>query len=309
MLAAFSSAFVCTGASAHDSWLLPAEFIVAANKPVRIAFCTGEHFPASEAAPAVDRLDEVVAATSDGRTAISGFAAEGNDLAARVVLKEHGLHAVGLALKPKFIELDAEGFTAYLRDENAGQALKLRVSRGQSDQPGRELYTKLAKTYVRVTNPAKLDDSKGAPRPHLADDSNSARATDSPTAPKAGNTSATESQINGRIRSGIPAIGHKLEIMAQSDPTALRSGDTLRVQLQFDGAPLSQSRLKLGREGLPPHTYVAEVDTDQEGFAEFNLPQPGVWYVRAHLIRPRENPTEADWESYWASITFEVQQR
>jgi len=47
--------------------------------------------------------------------------------------------------------------------------------------------------------------------------------------------------------------------------------------------------------------------TDERGEAEVKVTAPGRWHVRAiHMIRI-ENDPEVSWESYWATLTFDVQ--
>ncbi len=62
------------------------------------------------------------------------------------------------------------------------------------------------------------------------------------------------------------------------------------------------------------HDYVENVLTDANGEATLTLERAGVWFFRTHLIRRIRDVNEgnkgspaADWESFWASITFHVQ--
>jgi uncharacterized GH25 family protein len=43
--------------------------------------------------------------------------------------------------------------------------------------------------------------------------------------------------------------------------------------------------------------------TDAEGRVRFRLPQGGMWLVKSVHMIPG---AKADWESYWASLTFEL---
>jgi uncharacterized GH25 family protein len=47
--------------------------------------------------------------------------------------------------------------------------------------------------------------------------------------------------------------------------------------------------------------------TDSNGQASVVLVEAGRWYLRAlHVIRLPDDP-EAQWESFWTTITFEVE--
>jgi hypothetical protein len=44
------------------------------------------------------------------------------------------------------------------------------------------------------------------------------------------------------------------------------------------------------------------------GRAAFRLPQAGVWLVKAVQMIPFDGG-KADWQSFWASLTFEIPER
>ena len=78
--------------------------------------------------------------------------------------------------------------------------------------------------------------------------------------------------------------------------------------LLWEGAPLADTQVALFRrteDGGDAARIVTR--TDGNGHASFSLPAPGAYLASAvHMI---EAPTErnADWESYWASLTFGVE--
>ncbi len=259
-----------TRVAAHDSWLVADKNLVAINESVRLAFVTAEVFPISEHAPKPDRVTEWVVAHGPNKRTVEGAAVEGNELAARLKLDRPGVHAVGIAIQPGFIELAAKEFGDYLEEEKATAAL-VAHRRGPGEQPGREFYTKFAKTFVEVAG-------GGSP------------------------TAFTQ------------PVGHKLEIIPLSNPCAWKVGENVKVRVLLDGQPASGLRISSGHEGLGPHTYFEHATTDVDGAARFKLSRPGLWFLRTHTIHtireqpayaPRDAP-KADWESFWASITFRV---
>jgi hypothetical protein len=46
--------------------------------------------------------------------------------------------------------------------------------------------------------------------------------------------------------------------------------------------------------------------SDKEGRVTFRLPRSGMWLVKAVHMIPAPPDTKADWESFWASLTFEL---
>jgi len=102
--------------------------------------------------------------------------------------------------------------------------------------------------------------------------------------------------------------GHRLEIVPQLSPaSARRDGKRLPVQVLFDGEPMAGLRVSSGCENLGGGTYAAHTRTDAEGRASVELSAPGRWFIRAHHIRPHPDSRMADWESFWASLTFQIQ--
>lgn len=263
--------------SAHDSWVIPKDYQMAAPGVVRAAFVTGDRFPAGEAATKPERVLEWTAQIGHSKSAVADYKIEGAELVAQVTLRATGTHIVAVALALQPIEMEAAKFEEYLAEEHATQALELRKAMGESGKPGRERYVKYAKTFVRV----------GLPGP--------------------GNDYA------------IP-VGHRLEIVPQSDPLQWATGDQVAVKVLFDGRPAPHVWVSSGGEASRPHTYDHAVETDKEGLARLPIEQKGQCFLRAHVIRrmARGDPTgrpilptssmDADWESFWASMTFRVGQ-
>lgn len=97
--------------------------------------------------------------------------------------------------------------------------------------------------------------------------------------------------------------GIKIEIVPESKPFNLRAGDEISVRVFFDGAPLAGVVVLGGRAGGPAGELRGW--TDAQGRASFTLPAAGRFYLHAvHMTRVKEDPA-AQWESFWATLTFE----
>ena len=94
-------------------------------------------------------------------------------------------------------------------------------------------------------------------------------------------------------------IGLRLELIAE--PVR---GDAARAfNLLYQGKPLADALLTATRLGGADGDLHAR--TDKQGRATFILERAGVWRIGAvHMIEARDKKI-ADWESLWASITFE----
>ena len=79
----------------------------------------------------------------------------------------------------------------------------------------------------------------------------------------------------------------------------------MRLRVLLDGKALSGVNVTGARASGPAKEISAS--TDERGEAAVTVAAPGRWYVRAvHMIRLEGDP-EVSWESYWATLSFEVQ--
>lgn len=102
-------------------------------------------------------------------------------------------------------------------------------------------------------------------------------------------------------------LGLTLELVAEANPYALAAGDELPLRLTFDGAPLAGVLVSALAKGAPQATVAAR--TDAAGRVRLRLATAGEWLVKAvHMVAlpPGE---DAEWESTWASLTFELPAR
>ena len=114
-------------------------------------------------------------------------------------------------------------------------------------------------------------------------------------------------RVGGESTAGLHAkvLGYTLELVPENDPFALTAGDALTLQLLYRGAPLEGVRVAAFTAEQPDAKLEARTDT--LGRVEFVLPHAGFWLVKAvHMIAIPPPRRKADWESFWASLTFEV---
>jgi uncharacterized GH25 family protein len=102
-------------------------------------------------------------------------------------------------------------------------------------------------------------------------------------------------------------FGQRLELVAEKDPYTLRGGGELPVRLLYEGKPLAGA-LVVALQRDQPEAKVA-VRSDAKGRVRLNLDHPGFWLVKAVHMIPAPRETGADWESFWASLTFGVPER
>lgn len=157
MLAATVALVVSGAALAHDFWIQPQRFWLATGGSTSLAILVG-HGPARQ--HWVLRLNRVVALVSLGpggrRLDRSGTLRQGTYAPdAQLDFAEPGTHVVAFENTASTNSLPADRFNDYLRAEGIRPALIWRQRTNASDQPGRESYSRRAKTLVQVGPPGR----------------------------------------------------------------------------------------------------------------------------------------------------------
>ena len=97
-------------------------------------------------------------------------------------------------------------------------------------------------------------------------------------------------------------VGASLEIVPESDPTALRIGDSFTVRLLWQRKPFAG--LGVGAVGSAPAKPTLG-KTDESGRVSFVLDRPGAWLLRATHLRP-STVRAGEWDSTFTTLTVGV---
>lgn len=263
----FALAVTATG-SAHEFWLSAGSWRVTPGQRATILVNVGDRFPDATSFTAPERVDSVRLIGPVGEIRVPPpFRREKNSLAADVqVPTTPGTYIGVVAIKPRFIEIKAPDFEKYLAHEGLDAVAGARERVGESTKPGRERYSRYGKTLIRVGDPGE-----GA---HV-------------TRP----------------------LGLKVELVPLSDAARLKPGDRCRIRLLFEGKPVAGAMVGAiyASANVRPDEWPLRERTDAQGEVEFTLNDRGPWLIRSvHMVRRTgESGAEAaDWESYWASLSF-----
>ena len=99
------------------------------------------------------------------------------------------------------------------------------------------------------------------------------------------------------------ALGFPLELVAERNPYALGTGQTLPLRLLFRGKPLSGALVVAINKRNPSARVSAR--SGKDGKVKFAVDSPGMWLVKAVHMIPATSESSAEWASFWASLTFE----
>lgn len=259
-------ALSAASAHAHDFWIQPSSLRPALDARVELVLRVGERFVGDEVPRRSEKIVRFVALAPQA-TESAVPGVDERSPAGYFRSTVPGVHWVAYQSKPVSIELLPAKFESYLKDEGLDHVLRARAERGEAQKPGKEIYSRCAKALLVVGKPPAKDAS--AP-------------------------SADFERV-----AGLP-----LELVPASDWSRAHAGDVLGARLLFRGQPLANALVGC----MPQADPKAEVRlrTDAQGRVSFTTTHAGTILVRVvHMV---EGPKEsgADWESFWASIVFDL---
>lgn len=196
-----------------------------------------------------------------------------------------GTYVIGVSTYASMIDLTADEFNEYLHHDGVDDVLEAREHGGQLGKDATERYSKHVKAII---------------------------------------------QAGGELSADFSAeLGYPVEIVPLHNPYALSEGDIFRARVLKNGMPLAGQQVYAAYEGYAPHEdqaqhhrhdhnglveehdeHVEPVETrsDRDGIIEFMLSGTGRWYVRFISMVEVVEPG-IDYDSNWATLTFEVKSR
>ena len=141
-------ALVAAPVMAHDFWLQPNSFHVASNSAVGATFLVG-HAALRERWRNNDRV-VVLKSYFNGRATDQRGALRSGDVDLVMRFAAPGVHVVGMQSSHAFSDLPALRFDDYAKEEGLALIIAARQRAGKAAQPGRERYSRRAKTLLQV---------------------------------------------------------------------------------------------------------------------------------------------------------------
>jgi uncharacterized GH25 family protein len=243
---------------AHDMWIDPTTFFSQTGQIVGVRLRVGQDLLGDPLPRNPALINQFIVEDAAGRKPVIGR--DGADPAGFVRVATPGLLIVGYRSNPSAVELPAEKFNQYLKEEGLDAIAALRARRNQTGAGAHELFSRCAKSLV-------LSGSSG------------------------------EGQ-------GDRPLGFTLELLAERNPYAIRAGEDLPLRLTYENRPLPGALVVAMNRQNPSAKLAAR--TDNDGRVRFRLPSSGMWLVKGVHMVPAPSGTNADWASFWASLTFEL---
>lgn len=265
--------------SAHDMFLKLESFFLRPHATATVALLNGT-FEASENVITRDRMEDVSVVGPAGvvhppasawrDTAMHHWHADSVDTALlEFETGAPGTYVIGVSTKPRVFTLSAREFDDYLEHDGVLDVLEARRAEPSADSVT-ERYSKHVKAVVQV-----------------------------------GDARSDEFSV---------ALEYPIEFIPLRNPYALGVGDTLEVRLEFGRRPVPNQLVYASYEGHHghaegeehEHTTAVATRTDDRGIARIPLRAAGKWFVRTiHMVETTAEP-DVDYESNWATLTFEV---
>lgn len=261
-------------AFAHDFWIRPTTFTPMTDGEIAFSLEIGHVGESERYARNPDRIEEFIIAGpgADGpERDVAG--SPGADPAGVTVVLGDGVYVVGYRSNHATNTLPAEKFENYLGEEGLEDIAETRADAGDASKPGVEVYSRCAKSLIRAGHISSqaTPDTAGAQR----------------------------------------TLGFPVELIPIGDPTAAKVGDRVTFRLLQDGQPYAGAKIEYSSEH--EHNHAADhaheheyARTCTDGLISFVVDHPGLWVVNGVVMEPAREGLKADWESWWASITFGV---
>ncbi|WP_158561241.1 DUF4198 domain-containing protein [Emticicia sp. C21] len=138
-------------AMAHEFWLEPQKFLLTVGEKLHLKIFVGEGFMGEEIDFSRFKVAKYTHYTPDGEKNTNGSLNE-QQLNDFLKFDTEGNHLIALNNTNKHIELEADKFNDYLKEEGLDNVLAWRKDHNALDKKGREMYQRCVKTLLQVGN-------------------------------------------------------------------------------------------------------------------------------------------------------------
>jgi uncharacterized GH25 family protein len=210
-----------TVVSAHDFWIEPSTFQPKVDEAVRIHLRVGERFTGDPVARNGARIERFVVVGPSGERPVLGR--DGMDPAGLLRFDEAGIWVVGYRSKPGPVQLAADAFEQYLREEGLERIIDERAARKESRTPGREQFSRSVKSLLRSGGSARsegYDRALGMTLEFVLD---------------ADPAAASHGHVPVRLLHDGRALSDALVVAYRKDPGGANATEELRARTGADG--------------------------------------------------------------------------
>lgn len=253
--------------TAHEFWLQPGRFFAATGETILVEIRVGERFEGERSEGRKNRIIQYVHVANGVKEDLAPGLTNDHYGVAAVKLTTPGTHLIAFANTPKFLSMRADSFLLYLKEDGLDNVITAREQQSDTQKRSRELYQRCVKTLIQAGN---------------------------------------QPDETFSVNTGMP-----LEIIPIQNPYALKSGQTATFQILFEQKPLPQALVRYWNRTATNQRHEEKQRADAQGRVHFRL-RTGSNMVSLVRMVPytgpqQSGPPQADWISYWGSLTFGCQ--
>ena len=243
---------------AHDMWVDPTTFLPESGQVVGVRLRVGQDLIGDPLPRDPALINQFIVQDATERKPLVGR--DGADPAGFLRIAAPGLLVIGYHSNPRAVELAADKFNQYLKEEGLDAVAALRARRNETGAKAREMFSRCAKSLVLSGSPKEGE--------------------------------------------GDRSLGFPIELIAERNPYVLRAGQDLPFRLTYENRPLEGALVVAINRHNPSEKLSAR--SDKDGRVRFRLRQSGMWLVKAVHMVAAPAGSNAEWASFWASLTFEL---
>jgi len=132
--------------AAHDMWIEPTTFFPQSGQIVSLRLRVGQDLLGDPLLLDPSLVNQFVVSDGDGVRPV--VRRDGRDPAGLVRLITPGVHVIGYRSNPSTIEIPADTFNQYLKEEGLDAVSAQRARRNETRAPAREIFSRCAKSLV-----------------------------------------------------------------------------------------------------------------------------------------------------------------
>jgi uncharacterized GH25 family protein len=143
----------CVPLAAHDMWIEPATFAPEVGQVVSVRLRVGQDLLGDPLLLDQSLVNQFVVKDAEGLRPV--VRRDGGDPAGLLRVASPGLLVIGYRSNPSAIEMPADKFNQYVKEEGLEAVLAMRASRNESGTAAHELFSRCAKSLVFTGAPAE----------------------------------------------------------------------------------------------------------------------------------------------------------
>jgi len=137
-------------AQAHEFWLQPLKYFYAVGEKAMISFKVGENFMGEPWDLKHHRIEQLDLIHGNQTTDLKASVKEGEKDNLEVELKDSGTHLIVMQSNPAYIELEADKFNEYLKEDGLDNVYEQRKKSNTLTKPSKEFYSRHSKLLLQV---------------------------------------------------------------------------------------------------------------------------------------------------------------